>query len=120
MSPKSPTSDKKDKELLFGNNGDNIGELPPPIPMSPPRMQRERPLSPLQLKGNLSLNQGNNSHSPPKRDMIVEISGDSRTTVRMTDSNGGGKAGDCLTTTLTSGRNECLGGKMIGFVSGPL
>ena len=112
MSPKSPTSDKNDKESLFGNNGENVGELPAPIPMSPPRIQRERPLSPLQLKSNLSLNHGNNSQSPPKRDMIVEISGDHRTTVRMTDSNGGGKigAGDpCLTMSV------CSGGKMIGL-----
>ena len=111
MSPKSPTTDKNDKESLFGNNGDNIGELPPPVPMSPPRIQRERPLSPLQLKSNHSLNHGSNSQSPPKRDMIVEISGDSRTTVRMTDSNGGkAGAGDlCLTTSV------CPGGKMIGL-----
>ena len=70
MSPKSPTAAKDEQETLFNGNGEAMEDFP-------------RPPSPPKSLNNL-----------PKRDMIVELGGDQKMTVRTTEvtplaSNGG-------------------------------
>ena len=61
MSPKSPTGEKTDQETLFSN------KMPDPVGLA-----NDIPMAPL------------------KRDMIVEINGDQKTTIRTT-TNGGSR-----------------------------
>ena len=68
MSPKSPTGDNTDQETLFSS------KMP-----DPDNHVNDIPLA---------------QTTPPKRDMIVEINGDQKTTIRTTSNGGGVKSPD--------------------------
>ena len=88
MSPKSPTGDKADQETLYSS------KMP-----DPENHVNETALAPT---------------TPPKRDMIVEINGDQKTTIRTT-SNGGGtvKSPDKQTNNVCKNQEDSMKGRRL-------